>query len=281
MTQSNPRPTVMLYAPVETFTLDKGPTALALNLCEQHRMGLTAVMLAAAAAIAASPKGRTHDQLVEDSAMLEARNQANAAALARTAQAAGIDLDTITAIDHSRGFIPFVDDHARLHSLTIIGTCDDGLLGERMVAEGLLFESGRPVLLVPRDHSAAFSARKIAVAWDNSRPAARALGDALAVLPGVAEVVFLTIGDEKEIATSISTDEQLRAMTRRGLIATHVQHDKGKRTIGAALQDAALEAGADLLVMGAYGHSRLRQFILGGATLGVLGNLRLPVLMAH
>lgn len=281
MTQSPPQSTVFLYAPVETFTLDKGPTALALNLCEQHRMALTAALLAAAAAIAASPKGRTHDQLVEDSAILEARNQANVAALAQAAQVAGIDLETITAIDHSRGFIPFVDDHARLHSLTIIGTGDDGLLGERMVAEGLLFESGRPVLLVPRDHTAAFAARRIAVAWDNTRPAARALGDALAVLPGVAEVVFVSIGDEKEIASSVSAAEQLRAMTRRGLIASHVLHDKGKLTIGAALQDAALEAGSDLLVMGAYGHSRLRQFILGGATLGVLSNLRLPVLMAH
>lgn len=281
MTPSIRRQTALLYAPVETFDLGRGPTALAIDLCRRHGFALTAMLLSAAAAIAASPKGRTHEQLVEDSTALDARNLANAADLARTCAEGGIDLVQVTAIDHSRGFMPFVDDHARLHDLAIIGTADTGLLGERLVAESLLFESGRPVLLVPGNHTGPFTAGKIAVAWDNSRPVARSLGDALALLPGVAEVIFITIGDEKAISSSVTEDQRLQCVARRGLAVSEVRREKGKRTIGAALQETAQDLGADLLVMGAYGHSRMRQFFLGGATLGVLDDLRLPVLMAH
>lgn len=281
MTQAPNHQSVLLYAPVETFAIETGPVALALDLCGQHGLPLTAVMLTAAAAFTVTPEGRTQQQLTQDSAELEVKNQANTAAMTQACAQSGIDLNTVTEIDYSRGFMPFVDDHARLHSLAVIGTRDAGPLSERHVSENLLFEAGRPVLLVPGTHAARFAARKIAVAWDNSRPAARALGDALALLPGVEELVLIAIGDEKAIHTSISSEQLVQTLSRRGLSVSNVQRPVGGRTIGQALQETALEAGADLLVMGAYGHSRMRQFFLGGATLGVLSNLRLPVLMAH
>jgi nucleotide-binding universal stress UspA family protein len=119
------------------------------------------------------------------------------------------------------------------------------------------------------------------VAWDNSRNAARALGDALALLPSVETLTFLVIGDEKTVATSIEPDVLAAIMASRGIKASLRHVKKGARGIGAALQDEARSASADILVMGAFGHSRLRQFVLGGATQEVLGSLQMPVLMSH
>ncbi|HSJ78129.1 MAG TPA: universal stress protein, partial [Erythrobacter sp.] len=190
-------------------------------------------------------------------------------------------LSTVTSIDHSRGFFRFVNDHARLHDLVICSSTKEGLLSERLVCEGLLFEAGRPLLLVPHAHASGFAARRIVVAWDNSRGAARALGDALSLLPGIEEVVFLVIGDEKTIDAGIAPEKHCATIARHGITATIEYRNKGGRWIGDALQEEALDVGADILVMGAHGHSRLREFLLGGATIDVLNAVRLPVLMAN
>lgn len=281
MTQIPLIKTALLYAPVETFNLRQGPVALALDLCSRHGWGLTAMALHTDTALAVSPDARTHVQLEKDSADLAERNATNIAGLQGACSVRQIDLAAVTTIDHSRGFFPFVNDHARLHDLVICGTDAAGMLSERIVVEGLLFDAGRPVLLVPHERERGYGARHIAVAWDNSRNAARALGDALALLPEVEQVTFVVVGNEKAIACSLSEDWQVKALTRRKLSVMVRHTDRGHHPVGLELQKSAMEVGADLLAMGAYGHSRLRQFILGGATLDVLANLQLPVLMSH
>jgi nucleotide-binding universal stress UspA family protein len=272
--------TALLYAPVETFNLERGPAAYAVDLCSRHGLALTAMLLNTENSSVMSDSGRTQDELVAHSAGLDRLNYDNIAAMEDACAGHVPDLATVTSIDRSRGFFRFINDHARLHDLVICSSTKQGLLSERLICEGLLFDAGRPLLLVPHAHASGYSARRIAVAWDNSRGAARALGDALALLPGIEEVVFLVIGDEKTIDAGIAPEKHCATVARHGIKATIEYRNKGSRWIGDALQEEALDAGADVLVMGAHGHSRLREFLLGGATIDVLNVPRLPVLMA-
>lgn len=201
--------------------------------------------------------------------------------LTAAAAEAGIDLRLVSERSFAFGLPEVVADHARLHDLMVTGSEAAGPLSDRAMAEHLLFEAGRPVVIVPRTYRGPFRCARIVVAWDNTRTAARALGDSLPLLRRAEEVVLLTIDAEKRIDTSLDEAELLHALARRG-IQTRVEHrrDAG-RAIAEALARGAAELGADLLVMGAFGHSRMHQLVLGGATRGILAAPRLPVLMSH
>ena len=148
------------------------------------------------------------------------------------------------------------------------------------MAQSLVFDSGVPVILVPPSTTTG-PVDHIAIAWDESRVAARALGDALRVLPAGGKVSVLTVKDEKALKSSGIAQFLAAALELRGFNAKAVEITLDRRTIAAALQDSARNEGAQLLAMGGFGHSRLRDFILGGATKGVFGDLRMPVLLAH
>jgi nucleotide-binding universal stress UspA family protein len=111
--------------------------------------------------------------------------------------------------------------------------------------------------------------------------AARALADALRLLPDGGRVTVLTVRDEKALRSPGIAEDLAAALARRGHEARAVDLTLQGRTVAAALQDAARAEGAQLLAMGGFGHSRLREFILGGATRGVLSDVRLPVLLSH
>lgn len=272
---------VMLYATVDTFDIDRGAAALALRLCETEGASLTAFLLNLDANAPPSPDSRSLDQLRADSELREERNGANVELLLDRAAQGGVVAQAVTKLDHSRGIMGCVADYARLHDLVVIGADSSGMLSDRLISENLLFEIGRPMMVVPSDYSGEFSCHRIAVAWDNSRVAARALGDALALFPDIEEVVLLTIGGEKAILSSLDHDAMVRMLERRGVSARAERRDLNGRSIGEAIQDSARETGANLLVMGGYGHSRLRDFILGGATLSVFAHPQLPVLLSH
>ena len=148
------------------------------------------------------------------------------------------------------------------------------------MAQSLVFGAGVPVILVPPS-STAGAVNHIAIAWDGSRVAARALCDALPLLAANGRISVVTVQGEKSLSGS-SLAQTLRAsLERRGYNAMASNITLEGRTIAKALQDAALSEGAQLLAMGGFGHSRLRDFILGGATKGVFSDLRLPVLLSH
>lgn len=150
---------------------------------------------------------------------------------------------------------------------------------QAMVAEAVLFGSGGPAWLFPGGDVTSHLA-SAAVAWDGSRAAARAVRDALPVLSAVKHVTVLCATDDKPVEpTSVGA---LQDFLRHHEIAAEVHlFNRSERVIGDALQQTAVESGAGLLVMGAYGHSRIREFVLGGATRTVLANRRLPIFMSH
>lgn len=168
---------------------------------------------------------------------------------------------------------------ARSHDLTMI------LFTEpepgAALAEAALFGTGRPAMLVPAavpDAGSAFS--RIAVAWDGSGTAARALFDAMPLLTKAEEVILLRAPGEKPLGDT-GIDDVSGYLVRHGVVPRLVEAKMEGQDIGQVLQRSAKAEGAGLLVMGAYGHNRVQQFILGGATRSVLSNLQLPVLMSH
>jgi nucleotide-binding universal stress UspA family protein len=183
-------------------------------------------------------------------------------------------------------------DHARLHDLTILPhyeksqvkpedrIFDIGLQTKN--AEAAIFDSGHPVLLLPEQAKRALSGslEKVMIAWDHSRPAARAVGDALPLLRRAKRVHILTVIGEKPIHTSSGT-RLIEHLARHGVEAVLSERAAHGKPIGEVLEGYVIEHGVDLLVMGAYGHSRTREFVLGGATRSVLQRPSVWTLLSH
>ena len=175
-----------------------------------------------------------------------------------------------------------VADHARTRDLSIIP------LAARAdtpgsVAETVIFESGRPLVILQPTPQANNTARldMVVVAWDGSRPAARALADAMPILGIAKKVHILTVLHEKEGAVSGLGAELARYLKVHGIQAKVDEIDAKGAAIGAVLEKYLKSLPADLLVMGAYGHSRVREFLLGGATQSVLNAPPVPILLSH
>ncbi len=172
-----------------------------------------------------------------------------------------------------------VAKHARSFDLTIIPV--DSGLDYRFMAEGVIFDSGRPVLLLPRAGGAGHPLDEVVIGWDGSRAAARALADALPICLTAKGVRLLQVTGEKDIDPIVSLTEARRHLTSHGIEASIAKVAAAGRDAGAVLMDHCASTGADLLVMGAFGHSRAREFVLGGATRSVLDDVRIPVLLSH
>jgi nucleotide-binding universal stress UspA family protein len=168
---------------------------------------------------------------------------------------------------------------ARYFDLALVPWTAGGQLAQDL-AQALVFGTGLPVVLVPGG-AGARPLDHLAVAWDESRVAARALGDALRLLAPGGRVSVLTVKGEKALREGDLAATLAAALTLRGIAAEGVEIAAAGRPVAAALQEEALARGAGLMAMGGFGHSRLRDVILGGATRGVLADLRMPVLLAH
>lgn len=143
--------------------------------------------------------------------------------------------------------------------------------------DAALFDSGRPVLMVPAGHKAAFGAN-IAVAWDGSLQASRAVAAALPLLGKAGSVIVLTGREDADVPAPSELVGYLKA---HGIDAKTWAFSLSDGGIGSDLLAQLDTSGADMLVMGAYGHSRIREIVLGGATRGVLSAAHMPMFMAH
>jgi len=151
------------------------------------------------------------------------------------------------------------------------------------VAEAMIFASGRPVVIFRPNEArpTQTSLGTVLVAWDASRSAAAAGAAALPALTSARKVVVLTVLNEKATARPGAPQDLLRHLARHGVKAEAMEFDSAGAKIGSVLDHVALRTEADLLVMGAFGHSRAREFVLGGATRSVLESPPVPVLLAH
>ncbi len=148
------------------------------------------------------------------------------------------------------------------------------------VVERVLFGSGRHLFLVPRRERTAGALEHVLVAWNGSREAARALAEAMPYLHKASAVTICVVVEKTPDDVALGPDAG-RHLERHGITAT-VHHVKlGKGGVGATLVAEARRLRADLMVMGGYGHSRLREWLLGGATYEVLHHAPVPLVIAH
>lgn len=219
------------------------------------------------------------DMIRETEADSHARGAALLGAMDAAASKAGIRFTGTTVSAEPPLFGDRAAELARYHDLAVIGL-EASNDTARLVAEGIVFGSGRPALLLPGT-AAPDALDRIAIAWDGSRVAARAVADAAPFLEKSSEIAVLTVTDEKPLADGDAGGRLAARLVEKGFAARPVSVRREGRAIAAALQAEAEELGAGLLVMGGYGHSRLRDFVLGGATEGVLSELAMPVLLSH
>jgi len=172
---------------------------------------------------------------------------------------------------------------ARLRDL-VLAPIPDFMGLDELMAEDLVFGTGRPVILLPAYQDAPAlpeSIGRIVVAWDYSRAAARAMADAMPLLQKARRVTFLTIRGEKDIPASPSWSDLNRHLGLHGVAAELDDLSIGAQPIGETICGHALQHKADMLVMGAFGHSRMREFVLGGASRSIIAKPPLPVFMSH
>jgi nucleotide-binding universal stress UspA family protein len=175
---------------------------------------------------------------------------------------------------------------ARHVDLTVIGQADPdhpaAPPGRHMLAEALL-AAGRPLLVVPYAGSFTGIGRTVLVAWTETREAARAVADALPLIDPAAAVTVLSVARPGDAAAPEVPGAEIAAhLARHGLAATAARTvSDGSISDADALLSYAADLGADLLVMGGYGHTRVRELTLGGVTRDVLRHMTLPVLISH
>jgi nucleotide-binding universal stress UspA family protein len=149
-----------------------------------------------------------------------------------------------------------------------------------LVIEAALFDSGRPVLIVPYIQAEGLSLKHGLVCWDGSRNAARAIADAQPFLARAKAIEVVTVGTDLK-STEVSGADIANHFAGHSL---NVELKKIAITdvdVPNAILSRAADVSADLIVMGGYGHSRLREFFLGGATRGILAAMTVPTIMSH
>jgi nucleotide-binding universal stress UspA family protein len=152
---------------------------------------------------------------------------------------------------------------------------------ESSILIAALFESGRPVLIVPYIQRDGLRLNRVMLCWDGSRNAARAIADAQPFLARAKAIELVTV-----ISPDIESDETRAAEIARHLARHHLKVEvksvlAAELDVPNALLSHAADSSADFIVMGGYGHSRMREFILGGATRGILATMTVPTLMSH
>jgi len=213
---------------------------------------------------------------------VKAQGEAALEAFKARAEAAGVSVEGRLMQGMSEEFPRDFACAARHVDLAIIGQPRNGdpLLGQYALVERCLFASGRPVIIVPAVTEKVIVTGTVVAAWDGSAEAARAFNDALTFLKRPSRVVLL-VGTAEKGGEQPEVDDMVAHLKRRGVAGEVVRFSTGEGDIGKTILAKAKELHADMIVMGAFHHSRWREFILGGVTLTMLEEATIPLLMAH
>jgi nucleotide-binding universal stress UspA family protein len=171
---------------------------------------------------------------------------------------------------------------ARRFDLAVVGQAEPkNDTVEELIAESALFESGRPVIVVPYIQKAPLKLDRVMVCWDGSRAATRAIADAMPLLERAGQVELVIAGKERGKRDEIPGADMGQHLARHGLNVDVRRISGGDIDVADALLSHAADANIDFVVMGGYGHSRLREFVLGGVTRSILRAMTAPTLLSH
>jgi nucleotide-binding universal stress UspA family protein len=269
-----------------TVCLDNGAGSsrrleFALGLASQHGAQLNGLLISYAPLTIYGPYGEMAPAIAAWEISNEEKQQEEKKSFQRAAKAAGLSFDS--AVYRSSEISKMIA-HARESDISIIGQYNpaekESGIGKNF-PEIFVLKLGRPVLILPHTRNISPIFKKVVVAWDGGREAARALADAIPLLQLARRVKVLSV---------LKKNEQEKDFPRIDIAAYLTKHDVNASVevveevdFGVAdwMLSRAAEFEADLLVMGAYGHHRLTELILGGMTRSILRNMTLPVLMSH
>jgi nucleotide-binding universal stress UspA family protein len=217
-------------------------------------------------------------------ASIEASAEALRLELRRIAQDCGVEAEWRCLDGAPSALLP---QHARYADLCILGQSalnDAATSADYNLSEQVLFVSGRPVLFIPTAGEFDTLGRHVAIAWNASRPAARALSDAMPLIEKAERTTILTVNSASVIGKhgALPPMRLVDHLRRHGAVVEDRWIEKiSHGSIADALQDQAQAAGADVLVAGAFGHAQLREKLLGSVTRDLLERTSLPLMMAH
>jgi nucleotide-binding universal stress UspA family protein len=170
----------------------------------------------------------------------------------------------------------------RRFDMIVAGQPDrDAGVPDEIIDEGVLFESGRPVIFVPYIFKGAAKLDRVMVCWDGSRAAARAVADSLPLLKKAKQVEIVIVASGRPKSDEVPGADLGQHLARHGLKVDVKRITSPDIDVPSTILSYAADSSADLIVMGGYGHSRLREFVLGGVTRGLLESMTVPVLMSH
>jgi nucleotide-binding universal stress UspA family protein len=171
---------------------------------------------------------------------------------------------------------------ARRFDLAIVGQGElEMSTMDRIISETTLFEAGRPLIMVPYIQKGPFKIDNVMICWDGSRAAARAVADAIPILGQGNRVEIVIITNERGKQYDVEGVDIGRHLARHGFKVEVQRLPGGDIDVADALLSRAADIGADFMVMGGYGHSRLREFVLGGVTRSIFQSMTVPVLLSH
>jgi nucleotide-binding universal stress UspA family protein len=170
---------------------------------------------------------------------------------------------------------------ARAFDLAVVAQAapENGAMDD-LIAQAALFQSGRPTLVVPYTRAAPFKLDRVTIFWDGSISATRAITGAMPFLHPAQTIDLLSIMGERDVRQELPGADMHKHLSRHGL---NVEFKRLQMLddVTATIVNHAAVTRSDLVVMGAYGHSRFREFVLGGATRGILKGMTVPTLMSH
>jgi len=176
-----------------------------------------------------------------------------------------------------------VSVHARLSDLVVTGqrNPDSHFIDPNTEPEHLIMGTGRPVLVIPYIGYPARMGETVIVAWDQSRESARAIADALPLLKAAKQVHVFQVVKRSVKDSEMVTADMAEHLARHDINVNTQATVRNEVPVAETMLSKVSDLGADLIVMGAYGHSRLREYTLGGVTRTMLQSMTVPVLMTH
>lgn len=263
---------------------DRRPVAVAADLARSLGAHLTGLALAFDPIIpvytVAAPIPTDFIVAAHEQGLADAR--ASLAAFKAMTDAAGIPAEPRLAESVTGDGFAAIAGNAVLSDLVVVGQQNPDRVEpmREAVIEALLFQAGVPTLLIPYSGRPEMKFDRAVVAWNGSAAGGRAVRAALPLLAGTKEVLAVVVKEAK------AGDEEPGAdigayLARHGINVTVRTVTEAPTGIGATLLSFASDEEADYVVMGAYGHSRIREFLIGGVTRHILAHATLPVLMAH
>ena len=171
---------------------------------------------------------------------------------------------------------------ARRYDVSVVAQDEpDSLPGRAMVIEAALFQSGRPVIVVPYIQKQGLKLDRVSVCWDGSRNAARAIADAMPILQKAKTVEVVVVIGAHGKSRELPGADIAQHLARHDLKVELSELVADDIDVPNTILSHAADVGTDFIVMGGYGHSRWREFVLGGATRAMLNSMTVPVLMSH